>query len=222
MLMSVTCIFDEQFERAWQEHMAEQTLMDMLRDSGVDDAMIDVSLRLDTILQRWRRRITKRELGRQAISALGLSIDMAQLDVLFAIQGPMVDTCAKADEEVTIGTIGERLSIDPSRASRLVSDVVSGGYAMRMASQKDSRRTVIVLTEQGAAVTRAVRTYKFLLMGTYLRDWEPAEAEALVKLLQRFGEWSDRASIDRGSEFDRQVEILAEQVAQVGRQKVRA
>ena len=52
-------------------------------------------------------------------------------------------------EEVTVGLIAERLGIDPSRASRVVAEVVDRGYARRVASQSDARRICLELTPQG-------------------------------------------------------------------------
>jgi hypothetical protein len=71
---------------------------------------------------------------------MGLDLDIARLDVLTAILAPGGEFESEADEEPMVGTIASRLGIDPSRASRLVSDLIASGYARRAVSQRDARR----------------------------------------------------------------------------------
>ncbi len=131
----------------------------LLQKAGVDASTADAVMRIDALLQNWRRQAMKRELGQRALVELRIGLDIAQFDVLVAIDGP-VNEFGEAAGETMVGTVAERLAIDPSRASRLVSEMVDQGYARRAVSQADARRAIVVLTERGKTVVEAVRAYK--------------------------------------------------------------
>ncbi|QYO78107.1 MarR family winged helix-turn-helix transcriptional regulator [Devosia salina] len=188
----------------------------MLREAGIDPATAEAVLDIDGLMQKWRRRAMRRELGHRALVDLKVGIDLAQFDVLAAIEGPSLDA-GESQGETMIATVAERLNIDPSRASRLVSEMVEQGFAQRAVSQADARRTVIVLTERARAVVGAVQAYKFLIMGDFLSEWDPAELAAFVPLLKRFGSWMD--GIDPAMEkHAAEIAALAESIAQQGTQ----
>ena len=164
----------------------------LLRKAGIAAGTADAVMQIDGMLQQWRRRAMKRELGQRALVDLRIGIDLPQLDVLTAIEGPAPEFCG-AGEETMVATVAERLNIDPSRASRLVSEMVERGFARRAVSQADARRTIIELTAQGATAVAAVRAYKYLLLGDFLSGWTPEELVSFVPLLKRFSSWADGA-----------------------------
>lgn len=171
-------------------------------------------LQIDALMQGWRRRMTKRELGLSALRELGLDLDLPQLDVLVAIAAPHYEFQGTAlSDETMIGTVAERLNIDPSRASRLVSEMVDKGYVSRAASQTDSRRTVISLTEQGQAAVDAVRMHKFLRLGNFLSGWSQEDLETFLPLLERFSGWTEIAANPVPDPYHAEVEALARQIA---------
>lgn len=185
----------------------------VLIEAGLDAETAEAVVEIDGLMQKWRRRAQKRELGQRALVHLKIELDLAQLDVLFAIAGPMDP--AEAPGETMVATVAERVNIDPSRASRLVSDMVDQGYARRAVSQADARRTIIELTERGLAVVEAVRAYKFLVMGDFLGEWSAEDLAMFVPLLKRFGTWMD--SIDPASEKHAdEIAALAESIARAG------
>lgn len=167
----------------------QDTIRDVLSMNGSDAEMAEALLRIDAVAQNWRRQIHKRELGHRALKALGLDIDLPQLDVLFAIAGPNFLSEANGDDETMVSTIAERLLIDPSRASRLVAEMVNLGYARRVASQRDARRSILELTPAGEAVVDAVHRYKWLLLGEFFSGWSKADIDAFVPLLERYSSW---------------------------------
>jgi DNA-binding MarR family transcriptional regulator len=162
----------------------------LLRKAGIDAATAEAVMDIDGMLQQWRRRAMKRELGQRALVDLGVGIDLAQFDVLVAIEGPEPEF-GETQGETMVAKVAERLNIDPSRASRLVSEMVELGFARRAVSQADARRTIIELTEQGRAVVDAVRAYKYLIMGDFLGNWAAEDLATFVPLLKRFAKWSD-------------------------------
>ncbi|MEM8729620.1 MAG: MarR family winged helix-turn-helix transcriptional regulator [Pseudomonadota bacterium] len=165
-----------------------------LKEAGIDHRSTEAALDIDASLQQWRRRVTKRELGTAALEAFGLNdeVDLAQLDVLFAISPPFNETWSDgAEDETMVSTIAARLRIDPSRASRLVSELITKGLAQRCVSQRDARRTIVELTSRGGAIIHAVRRFKFLVLGEFLSGWTDEEIATFVPLMARFVEWTD-------------------------------
>lgn len=179
----------------------------LLQKAGVDASTADAVMRIDALLQNWRRQAMKRELGQRALVELRIGLDIAQFDVLVAIDGP-ANEFGEAAGETMVGTVAERLAIDPSRASRLVSEMVDQGYARRAVSQADARRAIVVLTERGKTVVEAVRAYKYLIMGDFLGGWPKDELAQFVPLLERFANWSKH--LETGSErFAAEIAALA-------------
>jgi DNA-binding MarR family transcriptional regulator len=186
----------------------------LLRAAGIDDRTAATVLEIDALMQKWRRRVMRRELGHRALIDLKVGIDLAQLDVLAAIEGPEPEF-GEVQGETMVATVAERLNIDPSRASRLVSDMVEQGFARRAISQADARRAIIELTDRGWAVVKAVRAYKFLIMGDFLGQWDQDELAAFVPMLKRFGSWTD--SIDPATEkYAAEIEVLVRNIAKSG------
>lgn len=191
----------------------ENEMNKVLMQAGLDAKTAEAVMEIDGLMQKWRRRAQKRELGQRALVDLKIKLDLTQLDVLFAIAGPMDP--AEAPGETMVATVAERVNIDPSRASRLVSEMVDQGYARRAVSQADARRTIIELTERGQAVVEAVRAYKFLVMGDFLAEWSKEDLAVFVPLLKRFGTWMD--GIDPAAEKHAdEIVALAEGIARTG------
>lgn len=166
----------------------------MLQRAGIAPATAEAVLAIDALLQHWRRRAMKRELGQRALEDLGIDLDLAQLDVLVAIDGPEAEFGGSAGETM-VATVAERLNIDPSRASRLVSEMVELGYTRRAVSQADARRAIVELTNKGHAVVDAVRAYKLLIMGGFLSSWAPEDVANFIPLMRKFGAWSEHSAM---------------------------
>ncbi|UYQ71031.1 MarR family winged helix-turn-helix transcriptional regulator [Pelagibacterium flavum] len=189
----------------------QDTLRDLLTKSGKDAGLADALIRIDNVVQNWRRQMHKRELGHRATRALGLDMDMAQIDVLFAIAHPMFAPDTNADDETMVSTVAERLHIDPSRASRLVAEMVNSGYARRAVSQRDARRTILELTPAGEAVIDAVRGYKWLLLGEFFSGWSPEDVATFVPLLERYSSWMNSSEVAE-EKFADEIDELAKSI----------
>lgn len=191
----------------------EELIRDMAR-AGIDPEVTRAALAFDAVLQRWRRRVRTRELGHRALSELGLPLDLAQLDVMIAIHAPTNEFGDDPAEETMVSTVAQRLNIDPSRASRIVSDLIARGFAERAASQADARRTIVALTPSGLAIVEAVRRYKFLLLGGFLSDWTVEERETLLPLLERFSHWSETGATADEADLENRIGRLRDDLAQ--------
>ena len=197
--------------------MSQTDINALLRRAGIAEATVEAVVWIDALLQNWRRRTMKRELGNRALVDLKIGIDLAQLDVLFAIEAPADEFGAMASGETMVASVAERLAIDPSRASRVVSEMVEAGHARRAVSQADARRTIIELTDTGRAVVEAVRAYKFLIMGDYLSGWSAEELATFMPLLRKFGQWSEHT--DHAAEkFADEIGVLAQRIEKARKQ----
>ncbi len=194
----------------------DNVIAGFLEAAGIDRQVTQDALDIDAALQQWRRRVNKRELATAALHALGLDeeIDLAQFDVLVAIWAPSNEFGAGGQDETMVSTVAARLQIDPSRASRLVSDLIGKGMARRAVSQQDARRTIVALTPRGKRVVEAVRRFKFLVMGEFLSDWTPEERTAFVALFARFVSWTDESEAIGLDRFADEVHEIAAWLSQ--------
>lgn len=176
----------------------DDKLKAQLDRAGIGPDAAQAALDVDAILQVWRRKIFKRELGLRALEDLGLQIELADLDVLMAVWAPSNEFGNATGEETMVSTVATRLNIDPSRASRLTSQLIARGFLRRAVSQQDARRAVLELTDTGQRAIEAVRSYKFLILGSYLKDWTPEEVATFLPLLDRFSAWSEQAACPSG------------------------
>jgi DNA-binding MarR family transcriptional regulator len=90
------------------------------------------------------------------------------------------------DGEVTVGVIGERLAVDPSAASRMVSDCISSGYLVRTASQLDGRRIVLQLTDEGRRMLAEFRRHQRSAFERITRDWPEDDRLEFARLLIKY------------------------------------
>ncbi|MFE6668699.1 MarR family winged helix-turn-helix transcriptional regulator [Streptomyces sp. NPDC057697] len=104
----------------------------------------------------------------------------------------LVDEARATDTEMTVGGLADHLSVDPSVASRMVSDCISHGYLIRAASQRDGRRTVLHLTEEGAALLALFRRQQRQAFEYITRDWPDAERLELARLLLKYADSTAR------------------------------
>lgn len=182
----------------------------LLAQAGLPEDTVAATLAIDAIMMEWRRRAGRREVASVALRTLGIGLELLHFDVLLAVEGSIGGGAIGG--EVTVGLVAERLGIDPSRASRLVGEMVTRGYVRRAVSQADARRAILALTRRGATVVQAVRAYKFIAMGDFFAGWSAEDLEHLTTLLPRLGQWLDRVEA-AGQAHGAEVEHLARLVA---------
>ena len=129
---------------------------------------------------RWRTMIGRRVLARLAISNVAPSLEITHLDVLDSIRR------AEPDGEVTVGTIAEMMRIDPSRASRIVGEMVTRGALRREASQADARRIIVVMTDTGQQLMAEIQSVKRSVIDSVLADWPEDDVATFSHLFDRF------------------------------------
>ena len=131
-------------------------------------------------MTRMRLMIGRRFIGRLAIQKMGAGLELSHLDVI-----GIVRRVGEA-KEVTVGAIAEQMHIDPSRASRVVADLVRRGVLERAASQEDARRTVVQLTAKGFGLLSKVEEAKTETIGGIVADWSPEDIACFARLYDRF------------------------------------
>ncbi|MGR9437495.1 MarR family winged helix-turn-helix transcriptional regulator [Rhizobium leguminosarum] len=131
-------------------------------------------------MARMRLMTGRRLIGRLAIQSAAPGLELSHLDVLDAVRR------AQPAGEVTVGLIAEMLRIDPSRASRVVADMVGRNVLRREASQADARRIVVVMTEVGQDLLAEIVAQKLAIISEIVSDWPQEDVERFAALFERF------------------------------------
>lgn len=153
-------------------------------DRTTDDPVL---VAIETAMVRIRRSVMRRRLAYQARKS-GDHIDPMQFAAVDAVEaGPDPD-----QGDVTIGVVAQRLSLDPSRASRLVAAAIRAGYLERRASQQDGRRVGLALTPSGQALVERKHQLRRALAERMMTGWSQRDRQDFARLFARFTELLDR------------------------------
>ena len=98
----------------------------------------------------------------------------------------VINIVDEGNGETTVGGVAQQLGVDPSAASRMVSDLISLGFLERRASKHDGRRTVPQLTPGGVALRDRYRRQHCQASEHITRDWAPEERLSLARLLVKY------------------------------------
>ncbi|WP_405358933.1 MarR family transcriptional regulator [Kitasatospora sp. NBC_00085] len=95
---------------------------------------------------------------------------------------------AEQDEarEVTVGGVAEYLGVDPSVASRMVTDSITAGYLIRAASQQDGRRTVLHLSPAGRELMARFRRHQRAAFEQVTDGWTERERLEFARLMLKY------------------------------------
>ena len=146
--------------------------------SAKQDETIDT---IERAIIQLARNLGRRNLGRWMERNLENLVNPSHLAV--------VDTLCELSADgasVTVGRIGRRIGVDPSRASRMVSETIRAGYIRRVASQEDGRRACLALTEAGKDYAESIRRLRRKYFASHLRNWPDADRKEFARLLSRF------------------------------------
>lgn len=159
------------------ESMDDSTMTESVTEKTPEALGVE---RIGQAMSRMRIMIGRRVVGRVALQNVAPDLDISHIDVLDVIKR------VERDNEVTVGTIAERMRIDPSRASRVVADMVERGVLRREASQADARRIVVVLTPLGLKLLEEIRAVKLAAVAEIVADWPQADIETFSRLFETF------------------------------------
>jgi DNA-binding MarR family transcriptional regulator len=137
-------------------------------------------LQISGVMRRWRVMIGRRIISRRAIANINPGMEMSHIDVLDVVRQ------LQQSAEATVGAVAKALRIDPSRGSRIISDMVEEGLLIRDVSARDSRRAVIRRSPLGEKLQAELRKVKMEVISEILSSWEPGEAEQFARLFDKF------------------------------------
>src|SRR6185312_6373698 len=160
---------------------------DFFEREGLSRPSAEALVQIDMLMQRVRRNAGRRETLGTLLKSVRPEMDMAQLDVISAIMAGR----RWPEVEITVGFVAEKMQVDPSRASRLVAELVEAGLLRRVASQTDSRRIVLEMTAEGEAFAAQFHELKWQLMAEGMKTWDEADLVTFARLLDRFAHWAD-------------------------------
>lgn len=104
----------------------------------------------------------------------------------------IINVVDEAAGEITVGAVADQLNVDPSVASRMVSDCIDAGYLQRAASATDGRRTVLTLTPEGIALRDHFRQLQRKAFEQITSAWPDAERLEFARLLVKYADASGR------------------------------
>lgn len=161
-------------------------LPERLAEHGLSDDAARALLDLDTAMFLWHRMSSKGEMPVRIIRELGIDLELSHFSSLTAISRIESGTDGHPPRPATIGLLADEMNIDPSRASRIATDLIGRGYLRREAVQDDGRKTVLVLTDQAIAVFARFRERKWDKMLDLFRDWSEDDITRFSALFQRY------------------------------------
>jgi len=106
----------------------------------------------------------------------------------------VINVVDEAVGEITVGAVADQLNVDPSVASRMVTDCIDSGYLQRAASATDGRRTVLQLTPAGIDLRDRFRRQQRKMFEQITSDWTDTERLEFARLLTRYADDSARHS----------------------------
>ncbi|WP_118134497.1 MarR family winged helix-turn-helix transcriptional regulator [Oceanicella sp. SM1341] len=149
-------------------------------------------VRISSVIGRLRVLIGRRVISRVAIENVAPGAELSYIDVLSVVP-PHGPGAADALEGTTVGAVAKAMRIDPSRASRLVSDMVERGLLTRVASPSDARSSLVVRTGLGERLHAELHAVKLRLLHEVLEDWPAEDVARFAELFERFiGLWENR------------------------------
>ncbi|MAM60896.1 MarR family winged helix-turn-helix transcriptional regulator [Maritimibacter sp. UBA3975] len=143
-------------------------------------------MELDAAMFQWHRKLAKGELTGRLLAETDLDLEPALFQALMAVMRITHGVGRPAAQEPTVGLLAEELSIDPSRASRIASELITRGYIERAAAQDDGRKSVLLLTKKGRAAFETVRDLRWSHMVDMFSDWTESDIERFSDLFGRY------------------------------------
>lgn len=151
-------------------HIGMEIMTDKRSLAALDDVLFDI------------QRIVRRPGYRARILAsLQARVELSTVRVLRAVE-------RAGDHAPCVGDIAERLTIDPSTASRFVEQQVEAGYLRRQRDPADGRRNRLALTPAGQSLLADVREARRQILGEVTAGWDEADLDRLSGLLARLRE----------------------------------
>lgn len=157
-----------------------------LEHSDYSEEAKSALMSLEASIFQWNRSIVKGEMLVSLLTAQDVDIEVSHFNAMTAIMRIRHGIARPAPEQPTIGLVAQEMSIDPSRASRLATQLIAKGYVERGVAQEDGRKSVLLLTDKAEQVFRQVREMRWDRMLETLGDWSEEELTQFSELFARF------------------------------------
>ncbi|WP_348640376.1 MarR family winged helix-turn-helix transcriptional regulator [Marivivens donghaensis] len=158
----------------------------LMAELGFSPEVVEAMLQFDAANFTWHRIATKGDVPTRILDEIGLDIDPIQFSAMAAINRIKWGIGRDAPEQVTIGALAEEMNIDPSRASRIASDLISRGLVQRQAAQDDGRKSILVLTDEARTAFRQYKEVKWRKQLEIFQGWSDEEIQSFTALYERF------------------------------------
>jgi hypothetical protein len=112
----------------------------LLEAKGFSPLSIEALLQFDVANFQWRRMWDREEFRGKVMEGLSDVLESALLQGLICVARIQGGIGRPEPVSPTVGLVAEMMQVDPSRASRIVADLVSRGYVARNVAQDDSQR----------------------------------------------------------------------------------
>ncbi len=93
--------------------------------------------------------------------------------------------CLRHGEPMSVSTLADRIAVRPSTVSKMLDRLVEKGAVRRVVSEEDARRTMVLLTEEGAALKPRVAQVWARLESELSGGMTPEEAHAVKDAMAR-------------------------------------
>ena len=163
-----------------------QAMLARLLDTGFSEDAALALMSLDADMFHHVRRVIKGDVPQSLLDELGTDLETTQFHALSALTRIRHGDGRAAPEEPTVGLLAEELAVDPSRASRIASDLVERGYLARAVSQADGRRSVLELTPKAGALFEAFHKAKWQRSMRLYQGWSTEDIVAFARLFARY------------------------------------
>jgi DNA-binding MarR family transcriptional regulator len=164
----------------------QQVVKTGLLEAGFSEEAAIALLALDSGMFHHVRRVMKGDVPQSLLDELGTDLETTQFHALSALTRIRNGYGRPAPEEPTVGLLAEELAVDPSRASRIASDLVERGYLARAVSQADGRRSVLELTPKAGELFEAFHKAKWQRMMRMYQGWSTADIVAFARLFAKY------------------------------------
>ncbi|WP_159453203.1 MarR family winged helix-turn-helix transcriptional regulator [Aquimixticola soesokkakensis] len=164
----------------------QAVVRDQLLELGFDAGSAAALMDFDVAYFQWFRIVQRGEIFPLLAAKTGIELELAAFQGLIAILRIKCGIARPKPMEPTIGLVAEELAIDPSRASRIVSDLVSKGLVARVPSQNDGRKSILSLSDAGSAALDKFRAIKWRFVGGLFEDWEPQDIATFSRLFRKY------------------------------------
>lgn len=161
---------------------------DLLSDRGFSAGAIEALLALDIAMFQWRRMAEKGEFKGKVLDGMSETLEPALLQGLFSVAQISAGLGRPKPDVPTIGMVAEVMAVDPSRASRVTSELVTRGYLERQSSQEDARRSVLIMTPKAKAFLGDFTKSKWRLLAQVFEGWDEADVVDFHRLFARYTE----------------------------------